>query len=190
MVFWEKTLFSKMRLLEEEEHDDHDEHEDHDDHDDHGDETTGVKILIFFLLLIAGLFVFVPFTKCVKSNDSTKKRSRCLSISNSFAAGMILSLAICHILPEADMLYKESLAGHDHGHEEHDEHDDHSLLRVLEGHEVGVEEGEHEDHDDHDEDHDEHEDDHGEFPLPYVMFTVGFCIIFFFDQVLFKSPQK
>ena len=96
----------------------------HDDHevDEHGNEEldsdvkgslTGIKILIIVLLLLAGLFVFFPYSqvKPKKEGDKADKKKECckgrfFSISNCFAAGMLLSMALCHILPEAESMYQ------------------------------------------------------------------------------------
>jgi hypothetical protein len=56
--------------------------------------------------------VFFPFSqvKPKKEGDSAEKKKECckgrfFSISNCFAAGMLLSMALCHILPEAEGMY-------------------------------------------------------------------------------------
>jgi len=101
-----------MRSLQ---HDDHevDLHDDHDELDAEASKSlTGIKILIIVLLLLAGLFVFFPYSqvKPKKEGDSAEKKKECckgrfFSISNCFAAGMLLSMALCHILPEAEGMY-------------------------------------------------------------------------------------
>ena len=101
-----------MRSLEEDDHAG-DIHSDHDELDAEGVKSlTGIKVLIIVLLLIAGLFVFFPFSqvKPKKEGDSAEKKKECckgrfFSISNCFAAGMLLSMALCHILPEAEGMY-------------------------------------------------------------------------------------
>ena len=101
-----------MRSLQ---HDDHevDLHDDHEELDAEASKSlTGIKILIIVLLLLAGLFVFFPYSqvKPKKEGDSAEKKKECckgrfFSISNCFAAGMLLSMALCHILPEAEGMY-------------------------------------------------------------------------------------
>ena len=101
------------RFLEEDDHEGHD-HE----VDDHGaseadldakSNITGIKIVIIILLLLAGLFVFFPYTQVRPKKDAEKKKQCCkgrfFSISNCFAAGMLFSMALCHILPEAEGMY-------------------------------------------------------------------------------------
>eukprot|EP00356_Strombidium_inclinatum_P011728 CAMPEP_0170490094 /NCGR_PEP_ID=MMETSP0208-20121228/8362_1 /TAXON_ID=197538 /ORGANISM="Strombidium inclinatum, Strain S3" /LENGTH=102 /DNA_ID=CAMNT_0010765329 /DNA_START=102 /DNA_END=410 /DNA_ORIENTATION=- len=90
-----------------------------------------------------------------------------------FAAGMLLALAICHILPEANESYEEIVA-EEELHEEH-------RRRILSE----------DDHDDHD-DHEEEEHGHGHaFPLPFVLFMAGFLLLLLLDQVLFKQlPEE
>ena len=105
-----------MRLLSEDDHDDHaDEEDEHEDED-----PIALKILIMCLLLIAGSFVFFPYAdKICKKNsvepDKNDKKKGCckgqmFSIANCFAAGMLLSLSVCHILPESTEMYSAYVA--------------------------------------------------------------------------------
>ena len=95
---------SVLRFLSEEGEDDHEEEE-----LSAADKSTvrTVKIIVLFVLLFAGCFVFFPFTRYV---NNTKKDGCCkgsfFAILTSFAAGMLLSLSFIHILPEASMIYK------------------------------------------------------------------------------------
>ena len=116
-----------------------------------------------------------------------------------------MSMALCHILPEADAMYGKFLAEkeaaekaampkleHDH---DGDGNDDHGEEEHEEGEE---EEGEH--HDEEEEakekekdDHDDHaghseEGGHG-FPFAYTLFLVGFLIMLFMDKVLFAKAE-
>ena len=127
---------------------------------EHGHEESPIviQILVIFFLLLASLFVFLPYSNFMKSQKKKGKKGcckgMCISLSSCFAAGMLLSIAILHILPEADANYG---AG---GHEEE------------EGHEGEEEEG------------------HGEghsFPVPFLLFLVGFMVMLLLDQVIFKD---
>lgn len=69
-----------------------------------------------------------------------------------------MSIAILHILPEATALYGKE----EHGEEEHEEHHE--------------EEGEEE----------EHVGGEHTFPVPYLMFFIGFMVMLLMDQVIFK----
>jgi hypothetical protein len=165
-----------MRFLEADAHDDHAE-------EGHGDEETEkdlltIKIVVLVFMFVAGAFVFFPYASFVKEDETLpeeqrKKKSCCkgkfFSMMNCFAAGMLLSMAICHILPEADAMFGKALAAsaaleaetaevtpeaeeedHDHdgdGEEDHAE-EDHS--------------DEEEDHDDEEEDHDDEDHEEGE----------------------------
>ena len=205
-----------MRILQ---HDDH-EAEEH-GHEEHGSETekslTGIKVLIIVLLLLAGLFVFFPYSqvKPKKEGDKAEKKKECckgrfFSISNCFAAGMLLSMALCHILPEAEGMYqalqlsKEKAAeaseilkveSHD-DHEEHEgeEHEEGEVHEEGEEHEEeGHEEEGHEEEGHKEEEHDDHEGHEGHeeesthgFPLVYVLFFGGFMLMLVLDQVIFK----
>ena len=71
---------------------------------------------------------------------------------------MLLAIAIIHILPETNEVY-EGLKAHEMEAEE-------------KGHVEGLEE--------------EHEEGHP-FPLPFVLFVVGFMFLLSMDQILFKS---
>ena len=105
---------SIQRFLEDDDHEGHD-HEvgEHDlsevDSDAKGN-ITGIKVLIIVLLLLAGLFVFFPYTQVRPKKEGEKKKQCCkgrfFSISNCFAAGMLFSMALCHILPEAEAMYQ------------------------------------------------------------------------------------
>lgn len=117
---------------------------------------------------------------------------------------MLMSMAICHILPEADAMYSKYLSDkeaaelastplleHDHDGDGHDDHaeEDHEE-EEDEHHDEDEEEDKEEtkdDHDDHD-DHDEHGEGHG-FPFSYTLFLVGFLIMLALDKVLFKQAE-
>lgn len=80
-----------------------------------------------------------------------------MSLITCFAAGMLLSMSLCHILPEAIKMYEASKKG---GHEEENE----------------------------DGDDDEHENE-GDFPLPNIIFLIGFMSLLLIDQVCCKSKK-
>lgn len=107
---------------------------------------------------------------------------------------MLMAMALCHILPEADMMFSEYQAakevsekpviqslGETHDEEEGHDDDDH-----------GEEEGEghtEEKHDDHD-DHAGHKDEGGHgFPWAFVLFLVGFVLMLCLDKVLFATAE-
>ena len=67
-------------------------------------------------VLIAGCFVFFPY--CVKDKDDkvspseplVKKNKKCgkshfFSVLNCFAAGMLISMSLVHVLPESSEMY-------------------------------------------------------------------------------------
>ena len=100
---------------------------------------------------------------------------------------MLMTLAFCHILPEADVMFAEfreakELAEvavpQEHHHEEEEDHHD----------------GEVEKESGHDDEHDEHGhgDEHGEehgFPLAHCLFLVGFVFMLLLDRVLFGTAE-
>ena len=135
--------------------------------DDHGDEhheedeatLVTVKIFVCVLVLFSGCFVFFPYLKAVKDRKTGCCKGRFFSLLTCFAAGMLLTISIVHIMPEAVAMYGEYL-------EEHEKEE--AAHRLLE------EDG----HDDHDEKKDEHA---AGFPLPYVIFMCGFMMMLVLD---------
>ena len=124
-----------------------------------------------------------------------------------------MSMALCHILPEADAMYGKFLAEkeaaekaalpkleHDHDGDGHDDHDEEEHEEEEGEHhdEDEEEEGEHHDEEEEakemkEEDHDDHaghseEAEHG-FPFAYTLFLVGFLIMLFMDKVLFAKAE-
>lgn len=144
-------------------------------HDDHGDEHSeedGVltmKIVVIFLVAIFALVVFLPYMQCIKNRKVKQKvddgsynnmkfvccgGGRIQSYSTAFASGMLMTMALCHILPETITSY-ENVMKSSHSEEGHDH-------RLLAADDHGVEE----------------EGDHGgKFPTAYVFFLVGFWIM-------------
>ena len=59
-----------MRFLSEDSHDEHDDHG-----DDHGLEPhekkklQNIKIIVLFAMLVAGCFVFLPYSPCIQENS-------------------------------------------------------------------------------------------------------------------------
>jgi hypothetical protein len=107
---------------------------------------------------------------------------------------MLMAMAFCHILPEADMMFSEYQAakevsekpviqnlGETHNEEEGHDDDDHD---AEEG--EGLTEEKHDDHKGHD-DHKE-EGGHG-FPWAHVLFLVGFVLMLCLDKVLFAKAE-
>ena len=92
---------------------------------------------------------------------------------NCFAGGVFLAMAFIHILPEAVEQYYGAMTG------EEDAHADHRLLQTSAATVIPktntttsvVEE-------------EEHADRHGIFPLPYLLFFVGYCLVLLVDRVL------
>ena len=119
---------------------------------------------------------------------------------------MLFSLSVCHILPETIEGYNTWLAEHEGEHAGHDDHDDHRL-RFLQ-HDLRFLKNATEKHDEHDEHEEEEEikkkvaallkkelaerEHKGEakFPLVFFCFVLGFLLMLFLDQVVFKVRQK
>ena len=173
------------RILSEDDH-----HED-DHHDDgHADEKLrNIKIVVLFAMLIAGAFVFLPFISFFKEGQPEQKKKCCkgkmFPYCNCFAAGMLLTLAFCHILPEADVMFaefreaKELLEVAAPREDHHDEDEDH--------HEDEAESGHDDEHDEHGHG-EEHGDEHG-FPIAHCLFLVGFVFMLLLDRVLFGTAE-
>lgn len=89
---------------------------------------------------------------------------------------MLLSMALCHILPESESMYQALQMAHEKEAEAaealilHDEHEE-----EVEGEEHVEEAHEEEAHDEH-----EGEASHG-FPLVYVLFFGGFMVMLVLD---------
>ena len=91
---------------EGEEHSDH-EGEDHEDHDEHGDEHSDgidiktLKIIMLFAMFLCVGFGFIPklWSKC-RNNDDL------LSNLNCFSAGIFLAMALIHMMPESEEIYR------------------------------------------------------------------------------------
>lgn len=89
---------------------------------------------------------------------------------NCFAGGVFLAMAFIHILPEAVEQYYAAMTG------EEDEHGGHRLLQVkativpTANSTIAVVE-------------EEHVDRHGIFPVPYLLFFVGYCLVLLVDRV-------
>lgn len=69
-----------------------------------------IKIIVMILVLLSGCFVFFPYSRFV---NNTKKDGCCrgvfLKLMTCFAAGMLLTLSVVHIVPEAMGIYKAYL---------------------------------------------------------------------------------
>lgn len=95
--------------------------------DDSSDDPTGLKFGVMIAVLISGSFVFFPYSKMMRNQKSNRNhhvhsdvddeveeqkgccKGRLFSLCNCFAAGMLLSISMMHILPEAKMIYMSYL---------------------------------------------------------------------------------
>lgn len=139
------------------------------------DSVTTLKVVFIFVLILISLSGLVPFL-----NKKIRHYPNAISVANCFAAGVFLSLAFVHILPEAVGYYAAAMEATE-DHDDHDDHghDDHDNRHLSEAH----------DHDNGD-DHDDHDDAHAHlFPLIYVMFLAGYLSVLFLDKWLNKHSQ-
>ena len=176
--------------------------------DDHKD-VSGVRTLMVLLTIVSGMFVFVPYMSCCKTKSSTvgtssattsdaPKVGKLFMITNCFAAGMLICLAYCHILPTCDVHYTNWLANQAAietaeavaaGIDPHAGHDHRLLVEDSHAGETA------EEHAAHSKNKTEGTamapDVHVEgFPMPYVVLYAGFMLMLFMDQVIFKPAMK
>lgn len=90
-----------------------------------------VKIIILILILISGCFVFFPFMKVVKDRKNGCCKGKFFSLLTCFAAGMLLSISIVHIMPEANALYIDYLKDSEKAELAGGNTDDHRRFRIL-----------------------------------------------------------
>ena len=115
------------------------------------------------------------------------------SLITCFAAGMLISISLCHILPEANDMYATHLKAVEAAHEAEEKAELAAAGEVKkpEG-DVKEEEGEEEgEHHDEEEVHGEHEEEgeHG-FPLPNVLFFGGFMFMLLIDRIVFRGKME
>lgn len=175
----------------------------------HGDgEKDGLltaRIIMIVINLLAGAVIFIPYTRLIKKskndengvvdqansifNQNTAETGktpicsgRILSFSNCFAAGMLFSLSVVHILPEALEAYGIYQAKKEGGGGGHDAHGHRRLSYDVEKRYLAEDA-----HDDHggEDGHDSH--DEVNFPMVFFFFVLGFMIMLLLDQVLFKE---
>ena len=79
-----------------------------------GSDLLGARIGIIIAMLFAGSFVFLPFTKRCQTPKGYANRNSGLNkffaFSACFAAGMLMSISLLHILPEANEMYEKVVA--------------------------------------------------------------------------------
>lgn len=139
-----------------------------------GDKLQTIKIVYIFCIFIISCFGLIPVIfKKVRAFPNA------ISIMNCFAGGVFLAMALVHILPEAVEQYEAAMTGKPSGHS-------HRLLQDADGHE----EDEHDDHDHEEEEVAAETEEEGElFPLPYLLFFLGYVIVLFIDRVVFKHAH-
>lgn len=124
------------------------------------DTLKALKIAYIFIVTGIVYVAFIPaFSKRCRNSAVT------LGLMNSFAGGVFLAMAFVHILPEAVETYNESMKS------EHAEETD--------GRRLNSSSSSGEDHEA------EHGHGHGDhiFPLPYVLFFLGYAVILLVDRV-------
>lgn len=178
------------------------------------------KVSTIIFVMISALFVFFPYTPCIAQkkshsfdSDFDTPRRRCCStnkffaLMSCFAAGMLLSLSLCHILPEAtegfDTLQNQEF-------KKENQQSDIQSLSTFQGESQFLQDrpelqpgnkltlsstvgGETTISNDTSSVNDstgtvEEKRPH-DFPYSFVLFLAGFLIMLFLDQVLFKETE-
>lgn len=142
-----------------------------------------LKIAYIFIITAVVYVALIPaFSKRCRNNETT------LGVMNSFAGGVFLSMSLIHILPEANEMYTEAMAEEEaiNSEETAEEHAAHAEE------ESGEEEHHEEDHEEEvhaeshavEAEHDEHDGHSDLFPLPYLVFFLGYATVLLIDRVL------
>ena len=135
-------------------------HDDHDDHDhDEAGLTTIMKLkiaMIVILFCIVYLGLIPAYSKFFRSSKVI------LSLLNCFAGGVFLAMAFIHILPESAEQYNDVM-------KELAEEENASNTTATA--KAGA--------------HADHEEEHGAhvFPLPYLLFFIGYMMVLLIDRV-------
>ena len=78
--------------------------------DDDCSNLLAARIGIIVIMILCGLFVLIPYLKCCKKADkeggAMSGQKIFFAVSACFSAGMLISISILHILPEANEMYK------------------------------------------------------------------------------------
>jgi zinc transporter ZupT len=127
----------------------------------------GLKIaLIFILFFVCYLGLIPAYSKYCRGSQLT------LSLMNCFAGGLFLAMAFMHILPEAVEQYYGVMTGAEDAHAGHG----HRLLQApttaAANSTIAIAAKE-----------EAHVDRHGIFPLPYLLFFSGYCLVLLVDRV-------
>ena len=113
------------------EKDDHDHA--HEEQDEEESKLLIFRLVVIALMIIASLALFIPYLSCLSNqtnksqrnkigtnddiaNSKHKCKSKFSSLSVCFAAGMLISMSLCHILPESVEMYSKYTESS--GHEE------------------------------------------------------------------------
>ena len=140
-------------------HDDHDHDHDHDHDEENGSMDTLMKLKIVMIVLqffIVYLGLIPAYSKFFRSSKVV------LSLMNTIAGGVFLAMAFIHILPESVEQFNEAM-------EEAKE----EPVAALKGNSTKPA-------DDHA--HEEHGGAHV-FPLPYLLFFIGYMMVLLIDRV-------
>ena len=121
--------------------------------------------LIFILFLVCYIGLIPAYSKYCRSSLLT------LSLMNCFAGGLFLAMAFMHILPEAVEQYYAVMTGAE------DKHAGHRILQATAATAANSTMAT------HPKEEDKHVDRHGIFPLPYLLFFSGYCLVLLVDRV-------
>lgn len=138
-----------------------DKHDDHDE-DSHGGMETIMKLkiaLIVILFCVVYLGLIPAYSKYCRGSKVA------LSLMNCFAGGVFLAMAFIHILPESVETYNGEMKKRAEAAEAAEKLASNKTVSAT----AAVE---------------EHHEEHAEFfPLPYLLFFVGYCLVLLIDRV-------
>lgn len=137
-------------------------HDDH-DHDHDHEEGSGMQTIMKLKIAMIVILFCVVYLGLIPAYSKYFRSSKViLSLMNCFAGGVFLAMALIHILPEAAEQYNATMKEMAEAEEKKASNSTASAAKE-----------------------DEH-DDHGHhfFPLPYLLFFVGYLLVLLIDRVL------
>jgi zinc transporter ZupT len=132
--------------------------------DDHADEAGSMDTLMKLKIALIVILFCIVYLGLIPAYSKVFRSSKLvLSLMNSFAGGVFLAMAFIHILPESVEQYNDAMAA---AEEKSEAVSGNSTTAA-----VPAEEHDHE--------------EHGHiFPLPYLLFFVGYMMVLLIDRVL------
>ena len=140
-----------------------------DDHDHDHDEGSDMQTILKLKIATIVILFFVVYLGLIPAYSKYFRSSKVLlSLMNCFAGGLFLAMALIHILPEAAEHYNDTM-------EKMAEAED---KKASDSSASATKKEEHDKHDEH---------GHHFFPLPYLLFFVGYLMVLLIDRVFFSE---